>query len=392
METMQSLRNLREFRNRPAAFLEGLGDDLAEIYIGPRRFYVCRDAELASYFLKGNPTNYPHNQFVYKQIEPITGRNGLVQLKGEKWKKYRALTNPLFQSDRFGDYVPIIEECARDLVAKWRGGSNSPSFNDDILGLVLRISGRLFLNRDIESEAPHVVRAFLELNRLCGRRLRSVVAPPLWFPTPTTRRVRAARSTLRDFLSSASGEGALPELLKEDESLVDQVATFLFAGHETTATSILWTLALLARHPRYQTEEFILASYREALRLYPPAWILARDVLRDDVVDGKRLRAGAALLINVRAIQRHPRYWEDADAFRPERFLKEYPSHAFIPFGAGPKVCSGKGLAYLEATTTLRVLLASFTFSTSPASSLEVEEMITSHPKRDIALRMEARC
>ncbi len=391
MGALQSYRNLRQFQQDPATFLNGQTNDFSEAFVGPRRFYVCRDPDLANYFLKENPANYPHNRFVYKQIEPITGREGLVQLTGEKWKRYRSLTNKLFHSDRFSSYAPIIEHCVAELIKRWI--DSPPLFlNDEILILVLRISGLIFLHRDLTIEAPEVVRAFLELNRLCGLRLRSVTAPPLWVPTPMNQRIKAAREVLRNFVASSQG-GPLPTLLRGDKSVGDQISTFLFAGHETTATSVLWTLALLAQNPRYQKEEFIASSYQEALRLFPPAWILARDVLEEEEVRGHLIKAGSSLIIDVRAIHRHPRFWLKPDLFRPERFLSgEVASRAFIPFGGGPKVCSGKGLASLEANIILEKLIQAFSFSPTPNTSLAVEEMITAHPKHELQLKVEKRC
>jgi cytochrome P450 len=202
-------------------------------------------------------------------------------------------------------------------------------------------------------------RCFLALNERCGARMLTPVNLP-------SRRVRILRRDLDRRLaplvaSSPLGGDGMPAPL-----VLDQLKTFLFAGHETTTSSIVSALHLLAAHPECQQrcrdllpagrEALLRAVYQEALRLYPPAWLLARTARADDPQLG--VRRGDHVFLAVREIHRHPDFWSDPDVFRPERHLEgSLAPGQYIPYGAGPKMCVGHRLAPLEAVELLRAVL-----------------------------------
>lgn len=239
-------------------------------------------------------------------------------------------------------------------------------------------------------------------------------ALPLWLPLPRNRRFRIAREQLEDSvrtLLAARDEASGPDgtdvisLLRaayRDEPdaglrwrvLRDELITILLAGHETTASTLSWTWYLLARHAdaaaALRAEAVSVLGDRspglddlarlpyttmviqEAMRLYPPVWGLPRKALAADEIDGYRIPAGADVMICPYTLHRHPGFWPDPDQFVPERFAPSAapPAHryAYIPFGAGPRVCVGSHLGMMEAVLVTAMVARRFQFELAGAS------------------------
>jgi cytochrome P450 len=233
------------------------------------------------------------------------------------------------------------------------------------------------------------------------RRKQTYVRLPLWFPTNDHRRFVPARQALRDIVdryirdrrASGSDSGDLLSMLlaardeetgegMTDEQIRDEAMTILLAGHETTAVLLTWTFYLLSTHPevarRHQAELAAVLGGRppefadlanlpynrmivdEALRLYPPAWVLARTPLVDDVVGDYRIPKGVSVYLSPFITHRHPDFWENPEGFDPERFTPERsagrPRYAYFPFGGGPRMCIGNNFALMEAQLILATI------------------------------------
>ena len=180
--------------------------------------------------------------------------------------------------------------------------------------------------------------------------------------------------------------------------------TFLFASYETTAASLTFCLYLLAKFPEYQqkiraelsqTSSIQTVSvYREALRLYPPAYMLARELVDNITIDNRLLKKKENVIVSVYGIHRHTAIWSKPDEFIPERFTTQYDikanKFAFIPFGYGKRVCSGMQLAMIEAELVLKKLLTHFHFTQIEEKELNLEAMVTLHPKESLRLKIKA--
>jgi cytochrome P450 len=188
-----------------------------------------------------------------------------------------------------------------------------------------------------------------------------------------------------------------------DRRMRDELVTLLLAGHETTASTVGWTLDHVSRHPevRDRLHEEAVAVYgdrrpayedltklrythmvlQEAMRLNPPVWILPRRALADDEVGGYHVPAGSEVLICPYTLHRHPRYWPEPDRFDPERFDPDVPSdrprYAHIPFGAGPRFCVGNHLGMMEATFIISSLMRDLRFDAVPGFSVKPEPMMS---------------
>jgi unspecific monooxygenase len=189
--------------------------------------------------------------------------------------------------------------------------------------------------------------------------------------------------------------------------LADEVATMIVAGHETTAVALFWSLYLLAEVPLVQQRlaaevagldlgpdhaaavlpalPYTRAVVHEALRLYPPAFTLARQAIADDVAGGLGVEAGTVVLIAPWVLHRHRRLWPNPDHFDPSRFLPEAPPperFAYLPFGSGPRVCIGAQFALTEATLVLASMVQNFRIERADAAPVGVRAVVTTQPDR----------
>ncbi len=261
------------------------------------------------------------------------------------------------------------------------------------------------------------------------RRFNSLLPLPVWVPTPTHLRLRRVVRQLDAIIygfirqrrqTGARGDDLLSLLLHArdeegggrmtDRQLRDEAMTLFLAGHETTALVLSWAWYLLARHP--EAEDRLVAELREVLggraptledlprlryaegvihesmRLYPPAYIIGREALRDCEVGGYAVAKGTTLLMNVWAVQRDPRFWDRPEEFRPERWCdgetKKLPHYAYLPFGGGPRICIGNTFALIETVLVLAVLATRWRFRVQPGYTARLWPTFTLRPLHGI--------
>lgn len=360
-------------------------EGVQNIKLGPKRFTLIFDPTIAHDVLLSS--DFEQNRTIFDRIKPITGEKGLVQLNGKASVTTREKFMPMFSPQNLTKMKEQIlvntEEAIGTLEAK-----HEVDITSLMADLVLRNAFKLFLGLDIKHEAKDMAEEFQELNALCGEKMISLFALPLFVPTAKNRRIKYLRSSLRSKIvtglkKSHSDSITIHKLFLHDETLIDQCMTFLFAGHETTASSLAFTFLLLGNHPEYRQrivdgdEGLALMVYKEALRLYPPAYMLARQAVKDTVFDGVQVKKGDQVLIGVKQIHRHPAFHQDPEKFMPERFKES--NKAFLPFGAGPKSCIGEGIAYMEALAIIKIFCKSFEFS-SREKEIRSFPLVTLHP------------
>jgi len=202
-----------------------------------------------------------------------------------------------------------------------------------------------------------------------------------------------------------------------DAEVRDQAMTIMLAGHETTANALAWTFYLLSRHPdvrerlereldsvlhdRNPTVEdlpllpFTLQTLKEAMRLYPPAYVIGRAATRDVTIGGASVEKGRVVLVNVAAIHRRPEVFANPDRFDPDRFTtereKKLPPQAYMPFGAGPRVCIGNHFALMEGHLILATLARRLRFDLLSTKDIAPEPLVTLRPKGGVPVRVVAR-
>jgi cytochrome P450 len=349
--------------------------------------------------------------------------------------RQRRLVQPAFHRERVAGYAQTMIDAAREAAERLAGGETVAV--DALMNrLALRIAAATLFSADVDDDADSIGRAVTEAMEVFPASLSAFGELLDHIPFhPATRRFKGARADLdavvyrmieerrRDpsdrgdllsiLLSSRDEDGhPMPTELVRDEAL-----TLLLAGHETTANALAWTWDALARSPEdearlhaelddvlgdrdpvpadYPRLAFTRDVVAESMRLRPPAWILGRRVIRPVRLGAWDVPAGSVLLTAQIITHRNPRFWHDAEAFRPERWSNGetdgLPRFAYFPFGGGNRVCIGEGFAWMEAVLVLATLARRLRFRAVDLSPVSLDPLVTLRPGRPIAMRVEAR-
>jgi cytochrome P450 len=418
------LIHLKKFMQAPLQFMSDMhaqhGDFFA-LYLGHKKFHFIRHPDLIEHVLHSEAQKFQKSRLIFDKIKPITGENGLVQLEGSSWQEMRDKTGQVFNKTYLDRYINIIHDCTDEMVAQLHRDITQYSLVDMsslAINNTINIAVRIFCGVEHDSDAEKIAENFIKLNALCGLRMRRILHYPSLFPGSLEDRIKRARSELDCIFTrliadakNASQHSLLAELNsslrecpKKNILIKDQMMTFIFAGFETTAASLAFCLYLLGKHQNQQkllrnekkagNNEYTTCVYREALRLYPPAYMLAREVTTSHVVHKVTLKKGDNIIISLFGAQRHPDFWTDSEDFLPQRFAKtnnvEQHRFSFLPFGYGKRVCSGMQLAMMEASIIIDKLISQFSFSSAENSNLQLDAMVTLHPGGPIHLKVES--
>jgi cytochrome P450 len=352
---------------------------------------------------------------------------GLVTSRGELWQRQRRLIQPLFARSRMAGYQDEILAAGLSLCRSWESlpPAGVANVSTAMMHTTLEVITRTMFHTSVLDRFDAFAEALQTVLRYAANDHRTPLRPPRWLPTPRRRAFLRAMGLLDDFVYGlirerrAAGPLAgdlLDQLLAardpqgramDERQIRDEVLTVFAAGHETTAVTLGWVWHLLSIHPEAQERLYrelvevlgdappsvadlprlpwARAVLEEALRLYPPAVVLQRKTAAPEQLGGFELPAGARVLINLFNIQRHPEFWEEPDAFRPERFLPgSAPSRhrlAFMPFGAGPRVCVGSSFAMEEALLLMALIARRFRFEPLAGASVQPEIEVTLRPR-----------
>lgn len=322
-----------------------------------------------------------------------------------------------------------MTECAEAMVGRWdaaTGGGESVDVAAEMMHVALQIVMRALFSADVGDRAAPLARATMDVLHHVMFRARTFGLIPRWLPTPGNRRAARALGVLHEAISGTiarrragteSPDDLLARLMRDaaftDRQLRSEMMTMLIAGHETVASALAWTWHLLGTHPdidaRLHAETsvspakgpgpsagsrpYTAAVFREALRLYPPAWLITRRAHAPDVLGGFAVPAGAVVVLSPYVTQRDPAQWERPDAFEPERFLVEEragPRYAYFPYGGGPHLCIGSHFAALEAEVVLATVARRFRLEPAgPAPA--VDPGVTLQPKGGLTMRLRRR-
>jgi len=379
-----------------------------------------------------NSKNYGKQTRGFLKLREILG-DGLLTAEGEPWRRHRRMAQPAFHRQRLASFADTMVREAERTAGRWQDVAARGEVLDvaqEMARLTLQIIGRTMLTRDVALEADRVGSALTYLLHAANRRMSRVIDLPQGIPTPGNRRFAAALRELDGVVNQIIAErrraAQRPEdlltLLLEtrdeetgqpmtDRELRDEAMTIFLAGHETTANALTWTFYLLSRHPsigralRLELEREIerapsfsdlprlklaRAVIEEALRLYPPAWLISRSVTQDDEIGGFRIPGGSIVFVCSYIVHRDARIWENPEGFDPERFAPEraasIPRGGYFPFGAGPRQCIGASFASMEAQLVLATLWRRFRLDLVPGRRIEPEPSITLRPRHGMPM------
>ena len=401
---------------------EGYGDAV-KVSIGPKTLYLFNNPELAKHVLSDNAANY-HKGIGLVQAKRALG-DGLLTSEGELWRKQRKTIAPTFHRKKIAEQANVVAEEGQLLVDRLRAsiGTGPVNLSEELTGLTLGILGRTLLDADL-GVFDSIGHSFEAVQDQAMFELVTLSMVPMWLPLPKQRRFRKARRNLETIVRTlvadrdqragwSDGEDVLSTLMVSTRAeadrevgrvrLRDELVTLLLAGHETTASTLSWTLYLAGEHRDVQDKlreearrvlgdrpptfadlhqlTYTTQVVQEAMRLYPPVWILPRLSLAEDNVGGWRVPANSDVVICPYTMHRNPEFWDDPERFDPERF---HPSntgnrsrYAYIPFGAGPRFCVGNSLGMMEAVFVIAMISRELTLFTKPGAPVVPEPMMS---------------
>jgi len=406
-------------------------------FLGRERFHVT-DPALIQEALVGHADALAKGPELRRSLGPALGE-GLLTANGAHWKWQRQSASPIFRHDRLLAYLPTMLEAATETRDRWLKLPEGSQIDiahemmhttfDIIVETMLSGHGNIDVAR-VERGITHFLEATGWLFAL------SLLNLPEWTPYPGRRRTEASSGFLRETIGrilasrrqTDSQTGDLIDMLlaasdpetgrtMSDGEIIDNLLTFITAGHETTALGLAWTFDLLSRHPQHA--ERILAEietvtgggpiapahvpqfnytrqvFQEVMRLYPPAPIIARVTTQPFTLAGRRVPVGSMIYVPIYALHRHTALWDRPEAFDPERFAPE-PSkarhrYAYLPFGGGPRICIGSGFAMLEGVAILAALIRDVRLTSLAPQPPEPRMRLTLRPGKPLMMRVERR-
>lgn len=429
------LSTIRRMARDPLTSLPELRDECGDMYVVDVPFVptlVLTHPNDIHTVLVRDHRHYRKDYFT-RQLSDVIG-NGLLVSEGETWKRHRRLAQPGFHANAIRSYATTMAAISDETLDGW-GPRRALDLHAEMMGLTLRIVGRTLFGHDVGPDADVVGRSLDTFMHGYLGLLNTGFRLPGWVPTPTNvRHARALRDmdavVYRMIEEHRKGE-ADPETLlgmllastdeagaMSDRQLRDEALTLLMAGHETTAGSLTFALYLLSQDPnaeaRLQAEvdavlgtraptledvprlPYTRAVVHEAMRLYPPAWSVGRETLAEVEIGGRPVPAGMHVWIPQWVVHRDPRWFDAPAEFRPERWLdgeleKGLPDCAFLPFGAGPRVCIGKRFAELEAVLVLAAIVRRYALRLAPGETLRLVPSITLRPEGGLRMVANAR-
>jgi len=380
-----------------------------------------------------------HNNFEkskdYRALRRVLG-NGLLTSEGEFWRRQRKLVQPAFHQERIAAYTEVMVAYTERMLASWKDGQGL-DVHEAMMRLTLDIVAKTLFDTDVSREAEDVGAA---LQFLMGKFMRQAAFAfllPASIPIPTTRRLRRAVGQLDKVIyeiirrrrASGTMSGDLLSVLLQaqddeglgmtDRQLHDEIMTLFLAGHETTANALSWTWFLLGQHPEVEEKlveelQSVLGGraptasvlprltytemvLREAMRLYPPVWVIGRRALAPFRMGNYELPAETNVVMSQLITHRDAKYFPEPERFDPDRWRPNDPRNLSLPrfayfsFGGGPRVCIGAGFSMMEAVLLLATIAQKFKLTLVPGQTIEKLPSVTLRPKSGIRVVLHRR-
>ncbi|EAJ4420052.1 cytochrome P450 [Campylobacter jejuni] len=375
--------------------------------------YVINDTKELKRMMVDEVREFPKSAFLHELLSPLLGES-IFTTNGEVWKKQRELLRPSFEMTRINKVFNLMSEAVADMMDRFSKYPNHAIIEVDeaMTFITADVIFRTIMSSKLDEEkGKKILNAFVTFQeQSVHTAMRRMFRFPKWLSYVLGDRKRAkAGDVIRQVLSdiikprydmadNAEFEDILGSLLLvvdadtnkrfSFEEILDQVAMLFLAGHETTASSLTWTLYLLSLYPKEQEKayeeitqvlqggaieishlrqfKYLTNIFKESLRLYPPVGFFAREAKKDTQVRDKLIKKDSGVVIAPWLIHRHEEFWTNPHGFNPSRFEGEYKKDAYLPFGVGERICIGQGFAMQEAILILANILKTY--------KLELEE------------------
>jgi cytochrome P450 len=406
-----------------------------------RTLFVCNSPDtVARAFVEHHDSFERKSPQMRHSLAPLLG-DGLFISDGDTWRRRRKIVAPIVHVSHLPLFAPVMVQAAAEIAERWARSSQDTPVNilTEMATLTAEIICRTVFGRQLgAAHAAEIVAAFSEYQRLIGQLdLGYFFGLPDWLPrfhSPaihrSARRIhKVLDQVIRDCRARlSSGEASMIRLLLEardaetgepldDAALRNEAAVIFMAGHETTANALAWTWYLLSQVPQVEGRlhaelaqvlggrlpilddvpklAYTRAVFEEAIRLYPPVPLLARQALRDEAIRGRPVPAGSLVMVVPWLLHRHRKFWGMPDHYIPERFLPENAQlrvrHAYIPFSVGPRICAGAAFGLTEAILCVATLAQRARFRLTPDAVVTPVCRLTLRPGDDLRMFVESR-
>lgn len=428
--------NMAEFARDPIKFITRLQQEFGDVagfsLMGNKSVLLSNPEDIERVLLE---TGKRFGKFKPTYAMRTILGNGLVTSEGDFWKRQRKLAAPAFHHQSIKRYADQMVSYAQDATNIWQTGAVR-NVHQDMMTLTQRIIMKVLFDVDVLNNAGKSSQAFDAMMQALGADMGGIEAVlPDFVPTPSRTRmvegVKYINGLLMEIIANRRTEGSakhdlltmLMEARDDDDQpmstdqLLDEIRTLYLAGHETTATTLSWTWVLLSQNPEayakleaeieqvlkgrvptaddVQQLPYCNAVIKESLRSYPVAWITQRIAMEDVEISGYTIPKGTFIFLSPWIVHHDPRWYKEPNSFVPERWLKEKSElparETYIPFGGGPHICLGNGLAMMEAVLLLATLLQRYHVAVLPEHKVEIELSGTLRPKNGLQATLTER-
>ncbi|MFK7876672.1 MAG: cytochrome P450 [Paracoccaceae bacterium] len=371
------------------------------------RSFLVNQPDLVRRVLKERPEDFPKSDRIAEGLKPLLGEKSVFLTNGAEWKQQRRIIDPAFEGGRLRDVFPAMCAAAASMSARLERSEGAIDVEREASYVAADVIFRTLFSIPIEHDiAKAVFREFQTYQRTQPIvNIAALIPLPAWVPRLFRKSTRGAARRLRGLIADLVAQrakeidlGIAPQdlatkiMTQQDpetgkrftrDEMVDQVAIFFLAGHETSASALSWALYLLATHPDLQDQVAAEAKavdfshfseisrlkltrdvFRETLRLYPPVPMMVREATCPERFRDRDVPRGAQIVISPWHLHRHSRLWDNPDGFDPMRWEtdngKSCMRNAFFPFSAGARVCTGAGFAMAEGVILLAQIMKSF--------------------------------
>lgn len=409
--------------------------DIGAFHLGSRRVVMLyAPTYIQAVLIEHDYEHFEKSQALRRFLRPLLGA-GLLTADRLVHRSQRAVVGPAFQHRNISGYADTMVAHTERLQQSW-STDMIVDINREMSRLTLGIAGTTLFGANVLDDADDLGQALTTALQHLNAQVGAFIPLPLEWPTPRNRRFKRALDRLdaavyhmiRERRHSAAQHHDLLSMLLQmqdadtghgltDQQVRDEVMTFFLAGHETTANALTWTWYLLTQHPTVYAQvrdevdrtlagrsptfadlpqlPYTLQVLKEALRLYPPAHAVAREVARPLELGPYYLPAGVILGISMYVLHRNPTYFPDPERFDPERFTPEaerrLPAYVYLPFSTGPRNCIGNQFAMMEGHLLLATLLQRVTFELLPGQQIVPEPLISLRPRNGIRMVVRRR-
>jgi cytochrome P450 len=398
--------------------------DIYRVYAPGRKSYtwVINHPDDVKRVLVTNHRNYTKGVGL-DRVKILLG-NGIMTSEGELWRRQRYMMQPMFHRRVITEFAELIDAANRRFIDRWEGpcARGEPvNITDEMSELTLDIVLRSIFGRDLERLSQQlggnpfeVVTREQARNLQFAYKFRSLTKLVAELIARRRREPEEHFDYVAMLMNARDKESGDP---MGERQLIDEIMTLVVAGHETTASGLNWTWYLLSQHPEADARLYAEVSaapelsapsladmealaytqqvVNETLRLYPPGWLLSRRTIGPDVLGDYPIAAGTDVFLSPYLLHRHPRYWQDPDAFRPERFAPDHeaerPRFAYMPFAAGPRHCIGETFALYEMLMHLYKVARRYRLTCVSDEPIELEAQINLRTRKPLYMRLERR-